>query len=265
MGGWAQKTRLRWRWREFRFETLYTTPEITLTSADLLSFRRKDHVLITGSADSRLRTLSSYSRLSHSHEMVSWIPLLSSIHECTASYVVVGGLRLPGLLFHERSWDFQLPDVVRPLANTSVGAIAILARRMGMRWKDFRPVDGVMRAEGNDKIITTTLVRSLGTVMQYIDAPSGRHLSTGKVPKVYIPTREADSWGFGIIQPDLIYYSISWDRSTLGARTRVPTISRTRAPSVGTRQEVLTTLRTLEPSGLLCSQTPNSIRHRPGL
>jgi hypothetical protein len=30
MGEYARKTRLQWRWSEFRFETLYTTPEIFL-------------------------------------------------------------------------------------------------------------------------------------------------------------------------------------------------------------------------------------------
>lgn len=31
MGEYARKTRLHWRWREFRFETLYTTPELFLS------------------------------------------------------------------------------------------------------------------------------------------------------------------------------------------------------------------------------------------
>ena len=30
IGPWAQKTRLRWRWTQFRFETMFTTPEILL-------------------------------------------------------------------------------------------------------------------------------------------------------------------------------------------------------------------------------------------
>lgn len=30
LGRWAGKTRLRWRWTQFRFETLFTTPEIVL-------------------------------------------------------------------------------------------------------------------------------------------------------------------------------------------------------------------------------------------
>ena len=30
IGPWAKRTRLRWRWSEFRFETLFTTPTISL-------------------------------------------------------------------------------------------------------------------------------------------------------------------------------------------------------------------------------------------
>jgi hypothetical protein len=45
MGEYAQKTRLHWRWREFRFETLYTTPEIFLTGDGALS--RKGQVVLT--------------------------------------------------------------------------------------------------------------------------------------------------------------------------------------------------------------------------
>lgn len=30
MGAWARHTRLKWRWSQFRFETLFTVPEIIL-------------------------------------------------------------------------------------------------------------------------------------------------------------------------------------------------------------------------------------------
>ncbi|KFY13236.1 hypothetical protein V492_03382 [Pseudogymnoascus sp. VKM F-4246] len=33
MGGWGNKTRLRWRWREFRFETIYYVPSISILLA----------------------------------------------------------------------------------------------------------------------------------------------------------------------------------------------------------------------------------------
>jgi hypothetical protein len=67
MGGWATKTRLRWRWREFRFETLYTTPEIFMAGGNMPAMdyfayngmiwsKREDFVLITGSHRSLSQT-----------------------------------------------------------------------------------------------------------------------------------------------------------------------------------------------------------------
>ena len=92
------------------------------------------------------------------------------VHDCNSKLgSVPNSFRLPYVYFRESSWDFQLPDIVRPLATTTVGTIAIIARRMGMKWKNFRPVDGVMRAEGCGQIITATTVRSLGTVTQYVN------------------------------------------------------------------------------------------------
>lgn len=35
MGRWAKFTRLRWRWSQFRFETLYTTPEISFVDRSM--------------------------------------------------------------------------------------------------------------------------------------------------------------------------------------------------------------------------------------
>ncbi|KAH8769693.1 hypothetical protein BGZ57DRAFT_985958 [Hyaloscypha finlandica] len=128
MRNWARKTRLQWRRREFRFETLYTTPEILLV----------------------------------------------------------------------------LPDVVRPLAKTSVHDITIIARRLGMRWKEFDPVHGIMRAEGNRQISTATTIRSL----------------------------DADRFGFGRVQSFMAPGTISSPYFI-----------------VGTRHEVLATIRSLDPSG----------------
>jgi hypothetical protein len=51
MGEYARKARLQWRWREFRFETLYTTPEIFLAGNGAPS--RIGQVVLTGSKASR--------------------------------------------------------------------------------------------------------------------------------------------------------------------------------------------------------------------
>jgi hypothetical protein len=159
--------------------------------------------------------------------MVCWIPLLHWIHETTG--LAIGGsnyeqeitnqlpyqTRLPAIVFREQSWDFQPPDVVRPLAKISLSDIAVLARRMGMTWKEFRPTDGVLRAEGHSHIITSTMVRSLGIVLQYSYTGQGRRLQQANVhlqkphlagslfseqEEIYIPSAKADRLGCGVVR-----------------------------------------------------------------
>jgi hypothetical protein len=243
MGEWATKTRLRWRWRQFRFETLYTTPEFFMAEG---MPGRSNHILIEGSAGSRALSLSpaftsSPSDIRHSNETVCWVPLLNQLHLSSARNGAcdTAGISLPALVLQERSWDFQLPDVVRPLGVCSVSDIAIIARRLGMCWKDFRPFEGSLKAEGFSQFMTSTNVRSLGIVLQYNYTWREEWRPTFRLGKIlgferqkeerYMPTATADRLGFGILSgltdlniPDLI---------------------------VGTQQEVLATLNVLDESG----------------
>jgi hypothetical protein len=236
MGEWARMTRLRWRWREFRFETLYTTPTISLFSR---SWVADDRRVVLDTASEKDPSLIAPDKLllslTKSNERVCWLSLLGSIHSATdllnlRDAVDVGRCMTPSVYLQESSWDFQFPDVVRPLATTSVATVAIIARRLGMRWKEFDPVHGIMRAEGNAQIITSTSVRSLGTVIQYVDTRR-MHWNTGER---YIPVWEADSLGFGVLV-------------CLQGYIRIGNMNEVFA--VGTRQKVLATIRALEPSG----------------
>ncbi|PMD38671.1 hypothetical protein L207DRAFT_544765 [Hyaloscypha variabilis F] len=160
------------------------------------------------------------------YERACWLKLLgkaqNSISNLGASSEALKGCQLPILQFQENSWDFQLPDVVRPLAKISVGTIAVIARRLGMRWKEFDPIHGIMRAEGNGQTIIATTIRSLGTVIQYNSWDQRRSQER------YIPVMEADRLGFGIISSMYMFLD---------------------GLCLGTREQVLATLRTLEPSG----------------
>jgi hypothetical protein len=179
MGEYARRTRLRWRWSEFRFETLYTTPEMFLAGDG--SPNRVGQIVLTGSEKSRDMSLVPVSSMDNEEtvileqpnlqqaqfeqsghqtvqvkarkrqggtyrgEMACWVPFLHWIHEktsiCldnhrhTADPVLFAppDVRLPAVIFRERSWDFQPPDVVRPLAKTTLSDIAVIARRMGMK------------------------------------------------------------------------------------------------------------------------------------
>jgi hypothetical protein len=98
MRGWAARTRLRWRWREFPFETLYTTPEIFMigdgdtTVSNGVSFLNREYfVLITRPEESKARTLVAPEHFSRnvgklSHKIVCWIPLLCCMHDAVRTY-----------------------------------------------------------------------------------------------------------------------------------------------------------------------------------
>lgn len=303
MGEYAQKTRLHWRWREFRFETLYTTPHIFLTGDG--APRRKHQTVLTGSNDSRhislvpivsmnyeemvvdtkeieiasemthhrRRTTDKYLRLSRSYrgEMVSWVPLLHWVHENVQASLhheavlldhvdfAPPKVRLPAVTFQERSWDFQPPDVLRPLAKTTLSDIAVIARRLGMKWKDFRPSDGILRAEGHSHTITSTVVRSLGIVLQYSYTGQnqrlriaernvrGHHMKGSIIQErdeIYILRAGADRLGCGVLRTD--------------TRLNIPDLT------VSTQSEIITALSFLDSSGTSSAALTSILKENSG-
>lgn len=158
-------------------------------------------------------------------ELVCWIPLLDAVGESMrssgrASYI--GGARyycsvegereigqtLPVLRHKSRSWDFMPPEVVRPFASTTVSDIAILALRIGMSWKILKPEEGVMEAEGNGHGLSSTLIRSLGTLVCYVGSSelnfelnplSISQGFRGKAERFIVETAGADRMWFGIL------------------------------------------------------------------
>jgi hypothetical protein len=244
MGAWGKKTRLRWRWRQFRFETLYSTPEIFMTD---MFYPICSAEYLLGLNDMELNKLwsapgpNNYGRLAgesrSNGDLVGWLELLSQMHRSTHKSLSPAKTkddvnreiklvnahqqfhsdyrRIPAIEVVERSWDFQPPDVSRPLAKTTLSTLAVMARRMGMRWKVFRPEDGIMHAEGGGHVLTSTVVRTLGLVVQYnyhgqtgsffLNNSYSRKAGLGTARKneeIYIPTREADSLGAGVVRGD---------------------------------------------------------------
>jgi len=232
MGLWAKRTRLRWRWRQFRFETLFTVPEIFVTAFHIDQNQQRIAVIstndktehVSGSPQSCCSTMivSPY-REERSNESVCWLPFLASLHRnewelqrygCYSQDLPLGNpgvqqqLVGPAVRFREMSWDFMPPEIVRPLAVTTVSDIAIIVRRLGMSWEVFNPEEGTMRAEGNGHGISSTFARSIGLILHYIRIEGSvtyspkllfsfvRELSKAEL---YIPTREADMMGFGIL------------------------------------------------------------------
>ena len=100
------------------------------------------------------------------------------------------------------------PDIVRPFATSNAGDIIALAHRLGMRWKDVRPDEGVMRAEGNGQSFTSTTVRGFGLLLQYTLDPvilEERAKTSNVLHALILPSREADMLGFQTISGDELF------------------------------------------------------------
>lgn len=251
MEPWARKTRMQWRWSQFRFETFFTVPELIFlndsspaTKAHTKSSPDSSAFILDPKPGSHCPPSSSLDGMfdiTACDEMVCWIHFLQSLHQnesvlsklqCYSKFDGTSQLAKPGVIFKERSWNFMSPGIVRPLAVTSISDIGVMARRLGMTWTDFRPEDGIMRAEGNGHVLCSTLIRSLGIILQYIYVGPpviGNALSrTPLQPSIYIPTREADMMGFGILSG---YGDLS-----------IPSFK------IGTITDVYTTMNTLDES-----------------
>ncbi|KAH8820345.1 hypothetical protein F5884DRAFT_849607 [Xylogone sp. PMI_703] len=221
MGLWARRTKIRFRWTEFRFETIFVTPRIIYGPIRIQDSGAEytkpdtskvfcDLVDTPGSLRASMTLPGWGSREARkyydSDELVCWVPLLAQLHKQGRDAVqyfpqspdsVANDTMIPTIQFVKKSWDFMPPDVVRPLASSTVGDVAIMARRLGMVWKTFDPGAGLMRAEGNGHVFTSTLVRSIGTILQY------SYTSRDNLGNCfYIPAKEADKLGFGLVEFD---------------------------------------------------------------
>jgi hypothetical protein len=193
MGEWAQHTRRRWLWSEFRVETLFTTPSIVLVDLQTPGTRFRnlpikgigcsivDGNVVPSIDDKSTKGIFRKCRLRKesrrvSTELASWVSLLDELDEYTADIVKIspkGAISTnswPVTLSVDRSWDFMLPEVVRPFATSTVSDLAILTCRLGVVWKEFRPVDGVMEGQSSNSehVFSATKVRGIGILLTYI-------------------------------------------------------------------------------------------------
>lgn len=101
---------------------------------------------------------------------------------------------------------------MRPCVMTTVSEIAILARRLGMSWKVFDPVfdpeRGYLSARCNGHGIFSVMPTPDYLQLQYDDTEFGVTSTKNRLflnnkmfskSEFYIPTREADMMGFGIL------------------------------------------------------------------
>ena len=72
-----------------------------------------------------------------------------------------------GIRHLTRSWDLMPPDVVRPLASTTLGTLVAIAHRIGMTWVDWSPRGRKLQAEGMGQNFMTTHFRGLRLVVDF--------------------------------------------------------------------------------------------------
>src|SRR2546421_1198884 len=94
-------------------------------------------------------------------------------------------------------------DIIRPYATISLCDLVIVARLLDMKWTTFEPAQGILRAEGYDSLISSRVVQSVGTVIDFRVI----RLTEEKKPKAplerwYIPEAQVYRMMFGIIPGD---------------------------------------------------------------
>lgn len=220
LGSWARKTRLTWRWSQFRFEVKFTTPDIILqTNVPIPPSRKvaerrlvKREVVAIDHSGLRTNSLPVERREETSTDQVGWISLLKqleylqqavweelgAVDHKKSSETPSSMILSPAMVLREWSWDFMPPEVVRPLATTTIGTLVVLAHRLGMAWRELQPSRGYIIAEGNGHTISSTTIRGFGVLVQYTFDESyiPSHASR---PHARIHTEAADKLACGII------------------------------------------------------------------
>jgi hypothetical protein len=150
MGLWASKTSMRFRWSEFRLETTFVVPRIVYKyhlQPPSMAVVNGNCVLIN-TFDSLAESMTTKGwhnekgrKFYQSDELACWVPLLATLHSQGAEAIMafrdqpMGGCKLiglPSIQFIHKSWDFMPPDIIRPMASSTVSAVAIMAIKLGM-------------------------------------------------------------------------------------------------------------------------------------
>ncbi|KGO47924.1 hypothetical protein PEXP_037990 [Penicillium expansum] len=235
VGPWKCYTKRPLQLKELRCETRFGTPFIELgTGLD------RNHCSLPSGHESLIRRESDLvvkaNELQHggNNEWVCWLQLLEELHTFHRALLrafpreeesfmatslphndpnhddQIQFLRFPSFSVEPHSWDFMPSDVLKPLARIGVSDLAIFIRRLGLRWLQFRPSESVLRAEGNNLLLTSSYLRGIGCVVTF-----ARLSWRNRFPEEYfmIPNIQADAMGFGIL-PALPGKSTAFNVST---------------------------------------------------
>ena len=241
IGHWSTLTTWKWHWSEWRFETIFASPELYLGTPFEYGPRSIDSAFPCGSRNIRVPNKivevsqgqpwellgmddNALNPFRQRFRFSGWTALLSDLHELAAKHHGRSTMRRcrdsdstswPGMQLRHVSWDSMPSDVVSPVALTTLGDIAVLARRMGISWKTFQPDMGLLAVEGCGHSLSSVEVRALGLTLRYLGGHSQRPIdnlagNTDAPQKLkgigtdrsHVWTREADLFMFGIFPGD---------------------------------------------------------------
>jgi hypothetical protein len=119
------------------------------------------------------RTLTSLMTIENAstEEPVGWLSFIDDIHDiqrCLAYLPHIEELEVVSFVRLTRSWDFMPVEIVRPFASTTLGCLIAIVDRMGLTWIDFKPDEGILRAIGRGRSISSSRIRGLGLAIEYV-------------------------------------------------------------------------------------------------
>lgn len=249
IGSWATLRHRQWVWPEFRFETVYSAPHITMIIDDdnnedrsqrlsLLDLKYASYSGPTSSVNEEkiLRTSVHPSHGVDEGHTASWLVLLRHLHAlvtlywpsscstCTeipqypsagltaskASREPTPLLSIPAVVFRTWTWDLMPPDLTRPPASSTLSDIILIGLRFGMTWRTVDPARGLLAADGDGYSLLGTESQGLGLVVRFTAAHRMHK------PPSNIPSQASDKMFFGIIPGDPVFvqqdYSIVPDK-----------------------------------------------------
>ena len=235
IGHWNTLTTWRWHWSEWRFETIFASPELYLgvpqkaSTPSITSAFRPDTGLDLRKTDNDEKPRPPPDEIlgiddralipfREPRQLNGWIPLLRSLHDLAARHQIKSLRRCdnrestswPGIRLRYTSWDAMPAGLTGTFATTTLGDIAVIARRMGMAWTTFDPQNEILAAEGGGHVLAPVGNRSLGLALRYISADckkpfiapldGGKGNSNNRSREIW--SREADMLMFGVFPGD---------------------------------------------------------------
>lgn len=168
--------------RESRLSSL--VPKVFWKASSFLCDASTPVGLVHGS---RIRPLIRSAKISSTEETVAWLSLMEDI-AVLQQHAPLKEASFVCCTRKTRSWDFMPPEIVRPVASTTLGCLISLVHRMDMVWVELKPDEGIIRASRKGRTISASRVRGLGLVLEYNSNGSSLY---GQI-SLRIPSQDAD-------------------------------------------------------------------------